>query len=110
VLAAPTTSSGAIDLAEVLRMLRADYGVATLLVEGGPVLSHALISRCLADELFLTLAPKLFGGLPDQAPTILKGQLFSAEVCSSLRLISICLAGSELFLRYSLSPTGVASR
>jgi 2,5-diamino-6-(ribosylamino)-4(3H)-pyrimidinone 5'-phosphate reductase len=110
VLAAPTTPSGAIDLAEVLRMLRADYGVATLLVEGGPVLNHALISHGLTDELFLTLAPKLIGGLPDQAPTILKGQLFSAEVCSSLRLISIYLAGSELFLRYSLSPTGVASR
>ena len=110
VLAAPTTPSGAIDLGKALRMLRADYGLATLLVEGGPVLSHALISRCLADELFLTLAPKLIGGLSDQAPTILKGQLFSAGVCSSLRLLSIFRAGSERFLRYSLCPTGVASR
>ena len=52
----------------------------------------------------LTLAPKLIGGPSDQAPTILKGHLLSAEVCSSLRLLSIYLAGSELFLRYSLSP------
>jgi riboflavin-specific deaminase-like protein len=110
VLAAPTTPSGGIDLGKVLRILRADYSVAALLVEGGPVLSHALISQCLADALCLTLAPKLIGGPSDQAPTILKGQLLSAKDCSSLKLLSIYLAGSELFLRYSLSPIGGASR
>jgi riboflavin-specific deaminase-like protein len=110
VLAAPTTPSGAIDLGKVLSTLRTDYGVATLLVEGGPVLNHALISHGLTDELFLTLAPRLIGGLADQAPTILRGQLFSAEVYPSLRLLSVYLAGSELFLRYSLSATGVAYR
>jgi riboflavin-specific deaminase-like protein len=110
VLAAPTTPSGGIDLGKVLRTLRADFSVAALLVEGGPVLSHALISQCLADSLCLTLAPKLIGGTSDQAPTILKGHLLSAEECSSLKLLSIHLAGSELFLRYSLSPIGLASR
>jgi 2,5-diamino-6-(ribosylamino)-4(3H)-pyrimidinone 5'-phosphate reductase len=106
VLAAPTTPSGAVDLGEVLRRLAADYGVSTLLVEGGPVLNHALISRGLADELFLTLAPRLLGGHPEQVPTILSGHPFAEEVCSSLRLLSVYLAGSELFLRYSLSPSG----
>jgi riboflavin-specific deaminase-like protein len=110
VLAAATTPSGGIDLGKVLRILRADYSVAALLVEGGPVLSHALISQCLADALCLTLAPKLIGGPSDQAPTILKGQLLSAKDCSSLELLCIYLAGSELFLRYSLSPIGGASR
>jgi riboflavin biosynthesis pyrimidine reductase len=110
VLAAPTTPSGGIDLGKVLRILRADYSVAALLVEGGPVLSYALISRCLADALCLTLAPKLIGGPFDQAPTILKGQLLSAEDCSSLKLRSIYLAGSELFLRYLLSPIAGAPR
>ena len=109
VLAAPTTPSGGIDLGKVLRTLRADYSVAALLV-GGTSSEPRLDLPVPRRFTLLTLAPKLIGGPSDQAPTILKGHLLSAEVCSSLKLLSIHLAGSELFLRYSLSPTGVASR
>ena len=36
------------------------------MLEGGPGLNHALISRQLVDELFLTVAPELLGGTAAQ--------------------------------------------
>jgi hypothetical protein len=51
----------------------------------------------------------LLGGHPEQVPTILSGHPFAEEVCSSPRLLSVYLAGSELFLRYSLSSTEMGS-
>ena len=96
VLRAPTTPCGSIDLEGALKVLKAEYGVDLLLIEGGPTLNHALISRNLADELFLTLAPKLLGG---DALTILDGPALAA---TDVRLLSAQLVGDELFLRYSL--------
>jgi 2,5-diamino-6-(ribosylamino)-4(3H)-pyrimidinone 5'-phosphate reductase len=96
VLRVPATLSGAVDLAEALKILKAEYAVDLLLVEGGPKLSHALISSNLADELFLTLAPKLLGGVPDESPTILNGPVMAAR---DINLLSAYLAGDELFLR-----------
>ena len=102
VLAVQTSPSGAIDLREALRTLKAIYGVNCLLVEGGPSLNHSLISQDLADELFLTISPKLLGGLQGEALTMLEGNLLSAETLPAPDLLSVHLAGSELFLRYSL--------
>jgi riboflavin biosynthesis pyrimidine reductase len=97
-LRVPATLSGAVDLAEALRILKAEHGVELLLVEGGPSLNHALISSNLADELFLTFASKLLGGTLDESPTILNGP---ALVDRAVNLISAHLAGGdELFLRY----------
>ena len=101
VLHAPTTPGGAIDLGEALRVLQAEHAVDLLLIEGGPTLNHALISRNLADELFLTLAPKLLGGTPGESPAILGGPALAAR---DINLLSAHLAGDELFLRYCLHP------
>jgi 2,5-diamino-6-(ribosylamino)-4(3H)-pyrimidinone 5'-phosphate reductase len=90
---------GTADIREALQALKADYGVKLLLVEGGPVLNHSLISRHLADELFLTLAPKLATSGND-AGGILRGAL--PDDVRGLRLLSAHLAGSELFLRYRI--------
>jgi riboflavin biosynthesis pyrimidine reductase len=90
------------DLREALRSLKATNGVNGLLVEGGPRLNHSLISQNLADELFLTISPKLLGGLPGEALTMLEGNLLPAETRPAPELLSVYLAGSELFLRYSL--------
>jgi riboflavin-specific deaminase-like protein len=54
---------GAVDLAEALRHLRAEHGVRAVLCEGGPRLHAQLIDAGLVDELFVTHAPKLGGGL-----------------------------------------------
>jgi len=96
VLQAPETASGDLDLAEALKILKSEYTVEVLLVEGGPSLNHSLISADLADELFLTIAPKLLGGT---TLTILDGP---ALVAGDMKLLSAYLAGDELFLRYAL--------
>jgi 2,5-diamino-6-(ribosylamino)-4(3H)-pyrimidinone 5'-phosphate reductase len=106
VLAAPPGASGAVDLRDVMRRLKASHGVHVLLVEGGPSLNHALVSNQLADELFLTLAPKLLGGPPSETLTILNGPLLSAGARLAATLLSVHLADSEVFLRYALSRTG----
>lgn len=49
-------------LTTAMQRLRSDYGVATLLCEGGPRLFSSLLQERLVDELFLTVAPMLVGG------------------------------------------------
>ena len=104
VLRSPTTRCGAIDMEQALKVLTAEHAVDLLLVEGGPTLNHALISRNLADELFLTLAPKLLGGSRNEALGILKGQRVSPEEPRLVNLLSVHAAGDELFLRYKFGP------
>ena len=100
VLRVSATPSGAVDLTESLSFLKAEHAVEHLLVEGGPSLNHALISMSLADELFLTLVPKLLGGTFDKKSlTLLNGPALPP---TDMRLISAHAAGGELFLRYAL--------
>jgi riboflavin-specific deaminase-like protein len=99
ILRVPATPSGEVDLGTALRLLKTEYAVEALLVEGGPRLNHALISQGFADEFFLTLAPKLLGGAPDETLTILHG---SALESREAEVLSVHLAGNELFLRYAL--------
>jgi riboflavin biosynthesis pyrimidine reductase len=61
-LEADTNDVGELDLAALLGKLRARYGVAQLLCEGGPTLIGSLVREGLLDELFLTLSPRLSGG------------------------------------------------
>jgi riboflavin biosynthesis pyrimidine reductase len=98
----PNSESGFVDLKESLGMLRSQYKVDRLLVEGGPTLNRALVSADLADELFLPLAPTLLGADAPQAPAILDGALPEPR---KLRLLSAYLARGELFLRYALGGT-----
>jgi riboflavin biosynthesis pyrimidine reductase len=85
---------GGIDLAAALRLLRAEHEVEALLCEGGPTLHSQLQAGDLADELFLTIAPKLSGA---GGPSILEGAL--PEV-AELELAWLLREGSELFARY----------
>jgi riboflavin-specific deaminase-like protein len=54
---------GEVDLAALLARLRGEHGVRALLCEGGPRLHGQLIDAGLVDELFVTHAPKLAGGV-----------------------------------------------
>jgi riboflavin-specific deaminase-like protein len=101
----PADSTGAVDLEKALLALKAERGVESLVVEGGPGLNHALISLNLVDELFLTVAPELLGGSADQTLTLLRGPTLPARDRPDLDLVSIHLSGDELFLRYSLART-----
>lgn len=62
-----------LDLPGALGRLRAEYGVRSVLCEGGPRLNASLLPAGLVDELFLSLAPKLAGSagsltIVDRAP------------------------------------------
>jgi len=100
VLRITSTPNGCPDLEETLRALKREHAVERLLVEGGPTLGLALISAGLADELFLTIAPKLIGGTTPEARTLLDATLQTPQ---DLRLLSIHIAADELFLRYAIT-------
>ncbi|MDQ3862728.1 MAG: dihydrofolate reductase family protein [Actinomycetota bacterium] len=105
VMRVPADASGAVDLDRGMQALRAERGVEVVVVEGGPALNHALISRNLVDELFLTVAPELLGGTSSEGLTLLRGPEIPARDRPTLQLLSVHLAGGELFLRYSLNRT-----
>jgi 2,5-diamino-6-(ribosylamino)-4(3H)-pyrimidinone 5'-phosphate reductase len=105
VMKAPADSTGAVDIEKALLVLEAQRGVEALLVEGGPGLNHALISRNLVDELFLTVAPELLGGSAEKTLALLRGPTLPARDRPNLSLLSIHLSGDELFLRYALART-----
>lgn len=100
-LEAPATDGGRADLAWLLGVLKSEYGVGRLLVEGGPTLNRSLIENGLVDELFLTISPKLLLG-PESS--ILSGGTEGEPpgVARDLELLSAHSAGDELFLRYLL--------
>ncbi len=85
---------GKADLPALLRSLR-NEDVRALLCEGGPTLHGALQAAGLVDDLFLTIAPKLVGGV---APRILEGDLPGVE---PLELAWLLEEDGELFARYT---------
>jgi riboflavin-specific deaminase-like protein len=84
---------GRVDMTAAMRHLRAERGIRAVLCEGGPRLHSQLQAAELADELFLTIAPKLVGA----GASILEGAL--PEV-TELELTWLLQEGSELFGRY----------
>jgi riboflavin-specific deaminase-like protein len=80
----------------VLRSLRADHGVRSVLCEGGPTVNRELLETATLDELFLALEPKLAGGGP--APTIVGAPPLMPP--DRLELVSILEGDGSLFLRY----------
>jgi len=83
-----------VDLAEALEWLRTERGIRSVLCEGGPTLHGRLREGGLADELFLTIAPKIAGG---EGPRILEGALPDID---EVELAWLLEAESELFARY----------
>ena len=85
---------GAVNLVDALRHLRQERGIRALLCEGGPRLHDQLQADALADDLFLTIAPKLSGG---DAPRIIEGPL---PAVAELELAWLLEEDGELFARY----------
>jgi riboflavin biosynthesis pyrimidine reductase len=82
----------------VLRLLRANHGIETLLCEGGPTLFGALLGEHVTDELFLTLAPKLAGG--GAGVPITSGPELPEP--QAMRIRWLLERNGSLYLRYSL--------
>jgi riboflavin biosynthesis pyrimidine reductase len=87
------SEGGRVDLTAAMRHLRTERGVRAVLCEGGPGIHAELQAKGLADELFLTIAPKLVGA----GRSILEGAL--PEV-AELQLTWLLQEESELFARY----------
>lgn len=80
---------------EMLAHLRHEYGVRSLLLEGGPNINTPFFAAELIDELFLTLAPTIVGaGTPFP---IIAGDLPRRQ---QLHLSGALLANGHLYLRY----------
>ena len=84
-------------IAPLLRQLRTEYGVRSILCEGGASLHDSLVRENLVDELFLSIAPKLAGGPP---LTILTGDPLDSVL--DLDLVSLLEHDGHLFARYRL--------
>jgi riboflavin-specific deaminase-like protein len=83
-----------VDLLRALAWLLQERGIRSVLCEGGPTLHGRLREGGLADELFLTIAPKIAGG---EAPRVLEGALPDIDV---LELAWLLESEGELFTRY----------
>ena len=84
-------------LADGLARARERFGLAVVLCEGGPSLAGALGAAGLIDELFLSLAPLIVGGVPGAA-TMLRGGGPPAPLSLELRML--LEADGTLFARY----------
>jgi riboflavin-specific deaminase-like protein len=83
-----------VELDRALEWLLTERGIRSVLCEGGPTLHGRLREGGLADELFLTIAPKIAGG---EGPRVLEGALPDVD---QVELAWLLESGSELFARY----------
>lgn len=77
-------------------------GYKNVLVEGGPTLLGSFLKEDLIHEIFLTIAPKIYGNEPGKTLTLVEGVLFRSNRIKKLKLLSVKQIGDELFLRYQV--------
>jgi 5-amino-6-(5-phosphoribosylamino)uracil reductase len=87
----------------VVESLR-ERGLKRLLLEGGGEVHFAFVKAGLVDEWYVTVTPRLLGGVG--APSLLDGEGFLARDHVRLRLVSQRRVGDEVFLRYRRVATG----
>lgn len=87
-----------VDAREAARMLRQEFGIRKLALEGGPDLNFSFFEAGMVDELFLTLAPKIKGGT--RVPTAVTGPGLPDSEFVALELISLYRDGDEVYFRY----------
>ena len=89
-------------LTPLLRRLRREHGVRSIVCEGGPTLNASLLVEDLVDELFLTTAPKVVGGA--EPLTIVSGPTLLAP--AEFELAGLLELGDHLFARYRRAERG----
>jgi riboflavin-specific deaminase-like protein len=87
-----------VNIEEVLHDLYENHQVRTLVCEGGPQLAKAFAELDFVDELFLTIAPILFGGT--DAPGILGKPGDFLPFTRVYRLESTKVEADECYLHY----------
>jgi riboflavin biosynthesis pyrimidine reductase len=93
-----------VDLAQGLAAMATELGVTCVLSNAGGGLNGVLLRAGLIDELHLTLAPALIGGLG--TPSIIDGQpLAVGEPPTRLQLLSVHTdTGGSVRLHYAVQP------
>lgn len=76
-------------------------GLDYVFIDGGPQLLASFLEKNLIDEVFLTIAPKIFGN-DGSAVTMVEGKLFPKDQIKNLSLVSSKQEGDELFVRYKV--------
>jgi riboflavin-specific deaminase-like protein len=89
---------GNVDLREMLRVLRKEYGVRRLHCEGGGEVFRSLLQADAVDEIFLTMCPRIFGGVKTPTLTGMPGDFLPRSVRAELKTMEV--VEGEAFLRY----------
>ena len=87
-----------VEMTSLLARIRQELGVTRLLVEGGSELNAEILTDDLADELFLTVAPKI--RLGRELPTYAGGEPLPKGSLLGFSLVSETRVADEVFLRY----------
>jgi 5-amino-6-(5-phosphoribosylamino)uracil reductase len=87
------------ELAPALAALRSEFGVRSVLCEGGPHLNDSLLREGLVDELFLCVSPKLAGD--SSQPAGVEGLALPEPV--GLELVTLHEADDHVFFRYRVT-------
>jgi 2,5-diamino-6-(ribosylamino)-4(3H)-pyrimidinone 5'-phosphate reductase len=97
------TNEDRLSLHDVLHDLYETHHVRTLVCEGGPLLAKGLAEFDAIDELFITLAPILFGGA--DAPGILGRPGAFLPSSRTYQLASMKTEAAECYLHYVANRT-----
>lgn len=90
-----------VSAAKILQLLASEFGVTTLLHEGGPTLFGQFLQAGLVNELFLTLSPQIAGRVPKSArPAVVQGIEFLPNTAPWFELLSAKQKTEHLYLRY----------
>jgi 2,5-diamino-6-(ribosylamino)-4(3H)-pyrimidinone 5'-phosphate reductase len=87
-----------LDVLWVLWHLQENYRVQSVVCEGGPTLVNALARLDAIDEIYLTIAAKIFGGSAAPGLTGLPGNFLPAS--RQFELIDIDRGANECYLRF----------
>jgi len=93
-----TLGRGRVDIPLLLSRLKA-RGIERLLVEGGGDMNWSFVEHDVIDEIYVTIAPTIFGGR--DAPTPIEGKGLTMESRRPLRLVSAEVVEGEIFCRYA---------
>lgn len=74
-----------------------------ILIEGGPTIMASFLKENLIDEMFVTIAPKIFGNESNSTISMIEGHLFSPDKIPKFRIVSVKNIKNELYLRYRRS-------
>lgn len=90
-----------VDLPLLMRVLKEDYGVDRLMIEGGPTLNWHMLHHSLVDEIRLIHLPFIVGG--EDTPSLVGGmQIGSEEEMIRLSLKRHYMCGSNLVTEYDV--------